>query len=88
MKKQRLGDDVLVHRDGGRGNEAQQLRASLDRMAQQVHNLFKFKIFYDQMDFSVDQHLAIKLTDSSGTRLCLEKATWRESIRWQLYSVL
>lgn len=29
-------------------------------MAQQVQNLFKFKNFYDQVDFDACQHLAIK----------------------------
>lgn len=44
---------------------------NLDSMAQKVHNLFKLKILYNQMDFAVGQHLAItkaiiELTNSSG----------------------
>lgn len=36
----------------------------LDMMAQRVHNLFKFKNFYDQMKFSLKLCLAIiKLPD-------------------------
>lgn len=53
------------------GKEQQQLEGepNLDCMDQQVHNLLKFKNFYDQM-VCVDQRLAItkpiiKLTDTS-----------------------
>lgn len=43
----------------------------LNRMDQRVQNLFKFKQFYDQMDFNSNQRLAItkviiELTGSSG----------------------
>lgn len=31
----------------------------LYKMAQQLQSLFKFKILYDQMDFSIEQNLAI-----------------------------
>lgn len=43
------------------GNYAHQPEGELvfDNMAQQVQNLFIFKNFYEQMDFSTDQHLAI-----------------------------
>lgn len=45
---------------------------NLDCMAQKVHNLFKFKILYNQMDFDTGEHQAIMkaiidLTNSSGT---------------------
>lgn len=44
----------------------------IDRIAQWVQNLFKFKHYYDQMDFSPKQRLAIsksiiQLTDPSGS---------------------
>lgn len=32
---------------------------NLDRMAQWVQHLFKFKHFYDQMDINLEQRLAI-----------------------------
>lgn len=42
-----------------------------DLIAQKVQNLFKFKNFYDRMDFNIDQRLVItkiiiELIDSSG----------------------
>lgn len=47
-----------------------EVELDLDRMAQQVQNLFNNKKYNDQMDFNASQHLAIKvimeLIDSSG----------------------
>lgn len=45
-----------------KGDETQQPKGKpyLDRMAQQMQNFFKFKNFYDQMDFSGHQRLAIR----------------------------
>lgn len=44
---------------------------STDDMTQRVQNSFKFRIFYDQMDFNSEQRLAItkiilELTDPTG----------------------
>lgn len=57
---------------------------NLDRMVEWVQNLFKFKHFYDQMDFSLKQRLAInksivELTDLSKSCELVEKRSIRDS---------
>lgn len=52
-----------------RGNDYKAGREpDLDQMAQGVQNLFKFKNFYDQMDFSSKQRLAITENVEKRTR--------------------
>lgn len=62
--------------------EMPEVELELDRMAQQVQNLFKFRNFYNQMHLDPDQGLAskviIELTDLSGgfdliKRRCTER---------------
>lgn len=44
---------------GGQHPYATEGEVDLDRMAQRVTTLLKFKHFYDQIDFKLDQRLAI-----------------------------
>lgn len=53
-------------------------KPDLDRMAQQVENLFKTRSFYNQMDLTAEQHLVIakaiiELTDPSGGSALADK---------------
>lgn len=70
------------------GDEAMQFEGEpyLDNVAQQMQNLFEFRIFYDHMDFSSDQCLVITeaiielISSSRRLRPYLEEAMWREPV--------
>lgn len=56
----------------------------LEKMAHRVQNLFKFKSFYDYIDFSLEQRLAIikaiiMLTDPSGSSNIVERRSRRNN---------
>lgn len=40
--------------------------SDLEKMDERVEHLFKFKIFYDQMDFSLEQRLVIARSSFSS----------------------
>lgn len=74
---QRLGDDGLPL-GCRRGEGVVEGEPDPDGMAQKVDNLFKFKKCYDQMDFNIEQRLAItkdiiKLIDPSDAQASLSK---------------
>lgn len=63
-----LHDEMDIEKDEQQMPEGE---PHLDRMAQQVQNLFKLKKVYDQVDFKAYQHMEItkaiiKITDSLG----------------------
>lgn len=64
----------------------------LEKVAQQIQNLFKLKIFYDQIDFNIEQRLTnikviIELTDPSGSSN-LFQSRWRRNSRFEDITVV
>lgn len=68
----RVGDDILplVCKFEGVEEKTPETKPDLDHVARQVQNLFKFKIFYDEMDFNTN------LTFSSQKQSSRSLTSW------------
>lgn len=64
--------------------KAFEVKPYLDRMAQYVQNLFKYRNFFDQIEFTTSQSLVItELTNSMGGSNFVQILHVRNKIQWQ-----